>query len=119
RRIETDASAASADGLDGSLDQLRADALAALAVYPPAGDPSATSPCATDPAAAPASEHDGIELGDVRLGADLPRPTLGNAARAGQPIRISVIASAARGLPNRVEFVHGTYSSVEWLCTEL
>jgi hypothetical protein len=30
-----------------------------------------------------------------------------------------VIASAARGLPNRVEFVHGTYSSVEWLCTEL
>ncbi|MCZ4541278.1 DUF222 domain-containing protein, partial [Dietzia kunjamensis] len=79
RRIETDASAASADGLDGSLDQLRADALAALAVYPPAGDPSATSPCATDPAAAPASEHDGIELGDVRLGADLPRPTLGNA----------------------------------------
>ncbi|MEV8223466.1 DUF222 domain-containing protein, partial [Dietzia maris] len=103
RRIETDASAASADGLDGSLDQLRADALAALAVYPPAGDPSATSPCATDPAAAPASEHDGIELGDVRLGADLPRPTLGNAARAGQPIRISVIASAARGLPNRVE----------------
>ncbi|MBB1013673.1 HNH endonuclease, partial [Dietzia kunjamensis] len=71
RRIETDASAASADGLDGSLDQLRADALAALAVYPPAGGPSATSPCATDPAAAPASAHDGIELGDIRLGADL------------------------------------------------
>ncbi|MGN7228125.1 HNH endonuclease signature motif containing protein, partial [Dietzia maris] len=126
RRIETDASAASADGLDGSLDQLRADALAALAVYPPAGGPSATSPgpgpgsgSGSGSGPAPASEHDGIELGDVRLGADLPRPTLGNAARAGQPIRISVIASAARGLPNRVEFVHGTYSSVEWLCTEL
>ncbi|MGX1596783.1 HNH endonuclease signature motif containing protein [Dietzia maris] len=124
RRIETDASAASADGLDGSLDQLRADALTALAVYPPAGGPSTTGP---GPGPGPgsgsdtdsASEHDGIELGDVRLGADLPRPTLGNAARAGQPIRISVIASAARGLPNRVEFVHGTYSSVEWLCTEL
>lgn len=116
RRIETDASAASADGLDRPMDQLRADALAALAVYSPAGDTSAAGP---GPAAAPASEHDGIELGDVRVGADLPRPTLSNAARAGQPIRISVIASAARGLPNRVEFVHGTYSSFEWLCTEL
>ncbi|MFN3601864.1 MAG: HNH endonuclease, partial [Dietzia sp.] len=126
RRIDTDASAASADGLDRPMDQLRADALASLAVYSPDSGPFATGP---DSAAAPAPEHggiehdgielDGIELGDVRVGADLPRPTLGNAARAGQPIRISVIASAARGLPNRVEFVHGTYSSFEWLCTEL
>ncbi|MET3860732.1 hypothetical protein ABIE38_001654 [Dietzia sp. 2505] len=121
RRIDTDASAASADGLDRPMDQLRADALAALAVYPSDDGRSAAD---TGSAAAPESvhdgiEHDGIELGDVRVGADLPRPTLGNAARAGQPIRISVIASAARGLPNRVEFVHGTYSSFEWLCTEL
>ena len=30
-----------------------------------------------------------------------------------------MIAAAARGLPNRVEFVYGTYESVEWLCREL
>ena len=54
----------------------------------------------------------------MRVGADLPRPSLGNAAAAGQAIRISVIA-AAGGLPNRVEFVHGAYSSFEWLCREL
>lgn len=106
RRIETDASAASRDGLPQTMDQLRADVLASLAVYTSAGR-------------SPAPECDGIELGDVALGADLPRPTLGNAAAAGQPIRISVIAAAARGLPNRVEFVHGTYSSFEWLCQEL
>lgn len=104
-RIEADAEAASRDGLPGTMDQLRADALASLAVHTSAGQP--------------AESHDGIELGDVRLGADLPRPTLGNAAAAGQPIRISVIAAASRGLPNRVEFVHGAYSSFEWLCREL
>ncbi|MCT1711581.1 HNH endonuclease [Dietzia cinnamea] len=124
RRIETDAAAAAADGLDRPIDQLRADALAALAVYPPdaaAGDTTATATgtgTGTDAAASAAAEC-GIELGQVRAGADLPRPSLRNAARAGVPIRISVIASAVRGLPNRVEFVHGTYSSFEWLCTEL
>ncbi|MCT2272948.1 HNH endonuclease signature motif containing protein [Dietzia cinnamea] len=124
RRIETDAAVAAADGLDRPIDQLRADALAALAVYPPdaaAGDTTATATgtgTGTDAAASAAAEC-GIELGQVRAGADLPRPSLGNAANAGQAIRISVIASAVRGLPNRVEFVHGTYSSFEWLCTEL
>ncbi|MCT2274978.1 HNH endonuclease [Dietzia cinnamea] len=125
RRIDTDAAVAAADGLDRPIDQLRADALAALAVYPPdtaAGDTATTDAAATDTAdaaAAAVAEECGIELGQVRAGADLPRPSLGNAARAGVPIRISVIASAVRGLPNRVEFVHGTYSSFEWLCTEL
>ncbi|WP_244192510.1 HNH endonuclease signature motif containing protein [Dietzia lutea] len=128
RRIDTDAAVAAADGLDRPMAQSRADALAALAVYPPdaaACDTATTGASAGDPAtgtadaaAAPAEEC-GIELGQVRVGADLPRPSLGNAARAGVPIRISVIASAVRGLPNRVEFVHGTYSSFEWLCTEL
>ncbi len=113
-RIETDATAASRDGLTGTMDQLRADALAALAVYAPAGRASATNRAGGD-----GVDVDGIELGDVALGADLPRPTVGNAAAAGQPIRISVIAAASRGLPNRVEFVHGTYSSFEWLCREL
>ncbi|MCT2141393.1 HNH endonuclease, partial [Dietzia cinnamea] len=120
----TDAAVAAADGLDRPIDQLRADALAALAVYPPdaaAGDTATTDAAATGTAdaAAAVAEECGIELGQVRVGADLPRPSLGNAARAGVPIRISVIASAVRGLPNRVEFVHGTYSSFEWLCTEL
>src|SRR5699024_12001819 len=53
-------------------------------------------------------------------GADLPRPPVGNAAAAGgQSIRISVTAAAAAGRPNRVEFVHGAYSSFDWLCQEL
>ena len=49
----------------------------------------------------------------------MPRPSLGNAAAAGRPIRVSVIAAAAQGLPNRVEFVHGAYSSYSWLCQQL
>ena len=114
RRIEADAVAASEDGLTRTMDQLRADALAALAVYAPAGRSSAA-----DHAEGAGRDENAIELGDVTLGADLPRPTLGNAAAAGQVIRISVIAAAARGLPNRVEFVHGAYSSFEWLCQEL
>ncbi|WP_295651925.1 HNH endonuclease signature motif containing protein [uncultured Dietzia sp.] len=105
RRIETDAAAAAADGVPRPMGQLRADALSALAVYSPAG---------------PAEVVDGIELGQVQVGADLPRPTVGNAAAAGgQPIRISVIAAAARGLPDRVEFVTGAFTSFDWLCQEL
>ncbi|MDV8001998.1 HNH endonuclease signature motif containing protein [Rhodococcus sp. IEGM 1408] len=122
RRIDADATAASQDGLPGTLDQLRADALAALAVYGPAGQTAghtAGQPSATTGAEGAETDDDAIELGDVALGADLPRPTLGNAASAGQRIRINVIAAASRGLPNRVEFVHGTYSSFEWLCHEL
>ena len=107
QRIEADARAAFDDGMPGTMDQLRADALASLAVYTSAG------------ADASAETEGGIELGEVRAGADLPRPSLGNAAGAGQAIRISVIAAAARGLPNRVEFVHGAYSSFDWLCREL
>lgn len=105
QRIEAEAQAAAGDGLPGTIDQLRADALCALAVYAPSAEPETV---------------DGIELGEVQLGADLPRPTLGNAAAAaGQPIRISVIAAAARGAPNQVEFVSGAYASYEWLCREL
>src|SRR5699024_9969799 len=50
---------------------------------------------------------------------DTPRPGLGTAAASGQPIRITVISAVAQGLPNRVEFVHGTYSGYEWLCRQL
>src|SRR5690606_41005511 len=39
-RIETDARAASGDGVPGTLDQLRADALASLAVHAPAPAPA-------------------------------------------------------------------------------
>ena len=117
-RIETDARAAADDGVPGTLEQLRADALASLAVYVPAGQPGGACDTVSE-ASSGTGDEDPIELGDVRLGADLPRPSFGNAAAAGQPIRISVIAAAARGLPNRVEFVHGAYSSVDWLCREL
>lgn len=76
-----------------------------------AGDAAdATSDDATD---------DDIELGEVGVDPDMPRPTLGNAAAGGESIKISVIAAAAQGLPNRVEFVRGSYSSYEWLCREL
>lgn len=115
QRIEADARAAFDDGVPGSIDQLRADALAGLAVY--SGTDTRTDAGAET--SADAEAEGGIELGDVRVGADLPRPSLGNAAAAGQTIRITVIASAGQGLPNRVEFVHGAYSSFDWLCREL
>lgn len=115
QRIEADARAAFDDGMLGTMDQLRADALASLAVYTSAGVGAGTDGCAD----VSVETEGGIELGEVRAGADLPRPSLGNAAGAGQAIRISVIAAAARGLPNRVEFVHGAYSSFDWLCREL
>lgn len=111
QRIEADAIAAAADGVPRTMDQLRADALSALAVHAPAGRGRTAAPSGDD--------GDAIEVVDAVPGADLPRPTLGNAAAAGQPIRISVIAAAGRGLPNQVEFVHGAYSSYEWLSREL
>ena len=111
QRIEAEARAAAEDGVPRTMDQLRADALVSLAVVSGAG--AAPSPHLSD------DSDVGIELGEVRVGSDLPRPSLGNSAAAGLPIRISVIASAARGLPNRVEFVHGAYSSFDWLCREL
>lgn len=111
RRIETDARAAEADGVPGTIEQLRADALASLAVYTPAAS-STTAPAGSD--------GESIEIVAPIPGADLPRPTLGNAAAAaGQPIRITVISAISQGLPNRVEFVHGAYSSFQWLCQEL
>ncbi|UVE94587.1 HNH endonuclease signature motif containing protein [Dietzia sp. B32] len=113
-RIETDARAASGDGVPGTLDQLRADALASLAVYAPAPAPADAGGTGSGP-----GDDGSIELGEVTVGADMPRPSLGNAAAAGQPIRISVIAAAGQGLPNRVEFVHGAYSSFNWLCQQL
>ena len=105
RRIDTDARAAAGDGAEGTMNQLRADALAALSVYAPAGEPEVV---------------DGIELGQAEAGSELPKPSLGNAAAAtGQPIRISVISAAARGEANQVGFVRGAYASFEWLCREL
>ncbi|MDJ0421396.1 HNH endonuclease [Dietzia kunjamensis] len=117
-RIETDARAASGDGVPGTLDQLRADALASLAVYAPAPAPAPAPADAGGTDSGPGDDGS-IELGEVTVGADMPRPSLGNAAAAGRPIRVSVIAAAAQGLPNRVEFVHGAYSSYSWLCQQL
>lgn len=113
-RIDVEARAAADDGLPGTLDQLRADALASLAVYAPAGQSNGP-----DHTGGSTGGDEPIELGEVSLGADLPRPSLRNSAAAGRAIRISVIAAAAQGLPNRVEFVHGAYSSFNWLCREL
>lgn len=113
-RIEADARAAAGDGVPGTLEQLRADALASLAVYAPAPSPDNSGSGDDAP-----GEDESIELGEVTVGSDIPRPSLGNAAAAGQPIRVSVIAAAAQGLPNRVEFVHGAYSSYNWLCQQL
>lgn len=110
-RLEADARAALLDGSPRTMDQLRADALSSLAVYNHAGR---TTSVAVD------GHGDTIEIVEPVPGADLPRPTVGNAAAAGgQSIRISVIAAAAAGRPNRVEFVHGAYSSFDWLCQEL
>jgi len=115
-RVETDARATFRDGMPGTLDQLRADALASLAVHAPTPTQAPADAGGTDSD----PEDDGsIELGEVTVGADLPRPSFGNAAAAGRPIRVSVIAAAAQGLPNRVEFVHGAYSSFNWLCQQL
>ncbi len=118
QRIQSDADAAAANGSPRPIDQLRADALAALAVY----RPTVVGPCGCATGAGADAEADsaGIEIAEVELGVHPPRPTVGNAAVAtGQPIRISVIASVAKGLPNRVEFVNGAYTSFDWLCQEL
>ncbi|MVZ90522.1 HNH endonuclease [Microbacter sp. ANSKLAB05] len=131
-RIEVDARAAAGDGVAGTLDQLRADALASLAVYSPgsggagpagsgpvASGPGDSGPGDSGPRDSVHGDDDPIALGEVMVGSDLPRPSLANAAAAGRSIRVSVIAAAAQGLPNRVEFVHGAYSSFNWLCEQL
>ena len=108
RRIDAAARAAQEAGQPCTRDQLRADALVAL------GDPT------TDDIGGPLG---GAEQADAEE-SDTPRPGADNAAAgrawgSDQPIRISVIAAAAQGLPNRVEFVTGAYSSFDWLCQEL
>lgn len=143
RRIENDADEAAFSGSPRPIGQLRADALSALAVYRPTTTGASGCTCGgsdaggaagdgagdgsgegagdgSGGAAGDASGEDEIELGEVTVGTDLPRPTVGNAAAAtGKPIRISVIASTAKGLANRVEFVRGAYTSFDWLCQEL
>ena len=130
RRIQNDADVAAKNGSPRPIDQLRADALSALAVYRPTmttgcncgggtGGDSADGE-ASDGEASGADDNHGFDIAEVGLGPDLPRPTVGNAAAAtGQQIRITVIASAAHGRPNRVEFINGAYSSFDWLCQEL
>ncbi|MCT2059051.1 HNH endonuclease [Dietzia cinnamea] len=54
---------------------------------------------------------------DAGAGAGRARP--GASWGTDQPIRISVINSITRGMPNRVEFVTGAYASFDWLCEEL
>jgi len=116
RRIQNDAEVAAINGSPRPIDQLRADALSALAVY----RPTMTTGCDCGGEKSGADDNHGFDIAEVGLGPDLPRPTVGNAAAAaGRPIRISVIASAAHGRPNRVEFVNGAYSSFDWLCQEL
>lgn len=123
RRIQNDADAAAACGSPRPMGQLRADALSALAVYRPTVASAGGCPCGEageDDGDGDTGGGDDIELGEVTVGVDMPRPTVGNAAAAtGQPIRISVIASSAKGLANRVEFVRGAYASFDWLCQEL
>lgn len=130
RRIQNDADVAAINGSPRPIDQLRADALSALAVYRPTVTGTCGCACggagggeeggARSAADGEGADTDEIEIAEVTVGVDLPRPTVGNAAAAtGQPIRISVIASAVRGLPNRVEFVNGAYTSFDWLCQEL
>lgn len=111
RRIEAAAKAAADSGHPRTRDQLRADALAAL------GDPTTDdigNPLHDDDAPAPDTD-----TGAGACGGEAARPAPGSAWGTDQPIRISVIAAAAEGLPNRVQFVNGAYSSFGWLCQEL
>ena len=93
RRIDAAARAAQNSGHRRTRDQLRADALVAL------GDPT------TDDVADPLPDDD--------------RPVNGNPWATDKPVRISVINSAALGLPNQVQFVTGAYASFDWLCEQL
>ncbi|UVE96656.1 HNH endonuclease signature motif containing protein [Dietzia sp. B32] len=131
RRIDAAARAASEAGHPRTRDQLRADALCALgdpttddigtSLYDPEGP--ADSGSDTDAAASAAAARAGDAPADTASADTAPagagRPQLGASWGTEQPIRISVIDSVAQGLPNRVQFVNGAYSSFDWLCEEL
>lgn len=97
RRIDAVARDAHEAGHPRTRDQLRADALCAL------GDPT------TD------------EIGGLLHDPESPRTDAPTGApwATSEPIRISIIDGTAQGLPNRVQFVNGAYSSFDWLCEEL
>ncbi|WP_010541322.1 HNH endonuclease signature motif containing protein [Dietzia alimentaria] len=95
RRIDNAARAAGESGHGRPRSQLRADALCSL------GDPT------TDDVGDPISvESNGNGSVGTRWASD-------------SPIHISVIDGRVQGLPNRVEFVRGAYSSFDWLCEQL
>ncbi len=112
RRIDSAARAASESGHPRTRDQLRADALCAL------GNPT-TNDIGTSLYDAEESAGAGDATAGTRAGAGADRPPLGASWGTEQPIRISIIDSVAQGLPNRVQFVNGAYSSFDWLCEEL
>lgn len=97
RRIDAAARAALETGHPRTRDQLRADALCAL------GDSTTNDVC--DPLPEPENPR-----------ADAP---IGTPWATSEPIRISIINGAPQGLPNRVQFVNGAYSSFDWVCEEL
>ena len=114
RRIDAVARAAAESGHPRTRNQLRADALVAL------GDPNTTDiadPLPDHPADADADVGTAAAADDAGAGAG--RARLGASWGTDQPIRISVINSITRGMPNRVEFVTGAYASFDWLCEEL
>ena len=132
RRIEAAARAASEAGHPRTRDQLRADALCAL------GDPTTNDigtaldfPDGADDerrGGAGTGTGTGTDTGTgtgtggagtVAVAGGAGRPPLGASWGTEQPIRISIIDSVAQGLPNRVQFVNGAYSSFDWLCEEL
>ncbi|WP_255583274.1 HNH endonuclease signature motif containing protein [Dietzia sp. ANT_WB102] len=116
RRIDAAARAACEAGHPRTRDQLRADALCAL------GDPATTDigdalHDPEDPTNAAGTTHPATDSAGAGGGGG--RPRLGASWGTEQPIRISIVTSVAQGLPNRVQFVTGAYSSFDWLCEEL
>lgn len=95
RRIDAAARAASESGHRRARSQLRADALSSL------GDPT------TDDVGDPVRDEPN---GDGPVGTPWATEL---------PIHISVIDGRVQGLPNKVEFVRGAYSSFDWLCEQL
>ncbi|MFL0578606.1 DUF222 domain-containing protein [Dietzia sp. 179-F 9C3 NHS] len=77
----------------------------------------------TDPRTAAQRQADAL----ARLGEDGPADeapgttggTAGTTAARRPRVEITVIAAAAEGMPERVEFVRGAYSSFDWLCGQV
>lgn len=107
RRIDAAARAAQHAGHPRTRNQLRADALTAL------GDPT------TDDIGSHTDTDTDTDTDTGSASTAAGRRAAARAWGTDQPIRISVIAAAARGLPNRVQFVTGAYASFDWLCQEL